>query len=206
MSDAAERVVALYDRHAATWDASRGKDALMERQWLQRFTALFAPQAAILDIGCGTGDPMARYLVQNGYAVTGVDSSPAMIARCRARLPDTAFHVADMRTLQLGRRFDAILAWDSFFHLTPDDQVGMFPIFAVHAAPGAALMFTSGPARGEAIGTFAGEALYHGSLDAAEYRACLHEHGFAVVSHMVQDASCGGHTIWLARRTVAAPV
>jgi hypothetical protein len=75
----------------------------------------------------------------------------------------------------------------------------MFPIFAAHAAPKAALMFTSGPAHGEAIGSFAGAPLYHASLDASEYRSLLDRNGFRVVSHVVEDPDCGGHTIWLAQ-------
>lgn len=61
------------------------------------------------------------------------------------------------RALELNRRFDGILAWDSFFHLAMDDQRGMFPRFASHARAGAPLMFTSGPAEGETIGSFCGE-------------------------------------------------
>jgi hypothetical protein len=45
-----------------------------------------------------------------------------MIDRCRARIPDSAWIVADMRELDLGRHFDGILAWDSFFHLDMDEQ------------------------------------------------------------------------------------
>jgi hypothetical protein len=61
-------------------------------------------------------------------------------------------------------------------------------------------MFTSGPSHGEAIGTYRGEPLYHGSLDASEYRSLLDDNGFAVVAHVVEDPTCGGHTIWLAQR------
>ncbi|EQD65905.1 methyltransferase type 11, partial [mine drainage metagenome] len=57
----------------------------------------------------------ARYVSECGYAVTGVDSSPAMIAKFRARLPGQQTLVSDMRTLCLGRLFHGVLAWDSFF-------------------------------------------------------------------------------------------
>jgi hypothetical protein len=80
--------------------------------------------------------------------------------------------------LALQRTFSGILAWDSFFHLCHDDQRRMFPVFRAHAAPNAALMFTSGPAHGEAIGSFGGEPLYHASLDPAEYRSLLDRNGF----------------------------
>jgi len=105
-----------------------------------------------------------------------------------------------MRALSLKRAFQGILAWDSFFHLSPDNQRGMFAIFRDHAAPGAALMFTSGSAQGEAIGELEGEPLYHASLDIAEYNELLDSHGFDVASMVQQDRSCGDRTIWLARR------
>jgi cyclopropane fatty-acyl-phospholipid synthase-like methyltransferase len=144
--------------------------------------------------------PIARYLIGVGHRVTGVDTSATFIDLCRERYPAQEWCLADMRTLALARAFDGILAWDSFFHLTPDDQRGMFGVFRQHAAPGAALMFTSGPAHGEAIGDFEGEPLYHGSLDPAEYRSLLDQHGFQVISHVVEDMDCGRHTIWLAQR------
>jgi hypothetical protein len=77
----------------------------------------------------------------------------------------------------------------------------MFAIFRAHAAPGAALMFTSGPRDGEAGRTFHGEPLYHASLAPDEYRTLLDRHGFALVAHTTEDHGCGGHTIWLARLT-----
>jgi trans-aconitate methyltransferase len=144
---------------------------------------------------------MARYVIEKGYPVTGVDSSPALIDLCKSRFPAQDWIVNDMRTLALSQRFGGILAWDSFFHLSPEDQPQMFPIFKAHAAPKAALMFTSGTVHGEAIGTFQGEPLYHGSLDTAEYRSLLHQNGFAVVSHVVEDPSNGGRTVWLAQLT-----
>ena len=107
----------------------------------------------------------------------------------------------DKRFDQGENTIDGILAWDSFFHLCPDDQRRMFPIFRQHAASRAALMFTSGPAHGEAIGSYKGEPLYHASLDAAEYRALLNANGFDVAAHMVEDPDCGNHTIWLAQLT-----
>lgn len=195
----AERIAGLYERHAHAWDALRGK-SLMERPWLDAFAALMVPGGTVLDLGCGSGEPIAAHLVGRGFRVTGVDSAPALIGLCRARFPEQAWVVADMRTLSLGRRFGGVIAWDSFFHLTPRDQRGMFAVFAEHAAPGAPLLFTSGPSHGEAIGEFQGEPLYHGSLDAEEYRALLAAHGFAVVRHVVEDPDCGHHTIWLARR------
>ncbi len=171
----------------------------MEAGWLDRFLGLLSPGPTVLDIGCGSSEPIGRYLAERGCDLTGVDSAPEMVGLCEARLPGQAWHVADMRSLSLDWVFDGIVAWDSFFHLSPDDQRRMFPIFRTHAAPRAALMFTSGPEHGVAMGTFEGEPLYHASLSSAEYRALLAGNGFDVVAHVVEDPSCGRHTIWLAQ-------
>lgn len=193
-----EDIIGLYERHAQAFDGDRGK-ALFERGWLDRFRAVAGEGRAILDIGCGSGEPIARYLIAAGHPLTGVDSSARMIGMCRVRFPDHAWIVADMRTLALPSRFGGLVAWDSFFHLTHDAQRAMFAVFRALAEPGAALLFTSGAEHGEAIGSYRGEALYHASLAPAEYRALLDAHGFRVVDHVANDPACGGHTIWLAQ-------
>ncbi|RYD93935.1 MAG: class I SAM-dependent methyltransferase [Sphingomonadales bacterium] len=199
---AAAGIPGLYERNAALWDESRGR-SLFERPWLDRFLMSVPAGGAILDIGCGSGEPFARHFVERGYRVTGVDSSERLIALCRSRMPEQDWHVADMRRLALGRSFDALIAWDSFFHLTADDQRAMFAVFRDHAAPGAVLMFTSGPAHGVAMGEFGGEPLYHASLAPDEYRSLLKENRFDVVHFIAEDPDCGGHTVWLARQAGA---
>lgn len=196
MNREADNIIGLYERHARNWDADRGR-SLFERPWLEQFLNLVPPGGSILDVGCGSSEPIARFLIEQGCEVTGVDSSPSLIEMCRRRFHLQQWVVADMRALRLDARFNGIIAWDSFFHLRPEDQRTMFPRFREHASAGAALLFTSGPAYGEAIGEYRGEALYHGSLDGAEYRELLEVNGFEVVSHVVEDVTCGNHTIWL---------
>lgn len=196
----ADQIVRLYEEHAAAWDRQRGRE-LHERRWLDEFLALVPASGTMLDLGCGMGEPIARYLIERGFRVTGLDSSPSLIALCRQRFPEHEWHVGDMRQLGFGRRFDGLLAWHSLFHLTPEDQRAMFARFAAHSAPGAPLIFTSGWSRGEAIGEWHGEPLYHGSLDPEEYRALLAQNGFAVIAHVIRDHRCGEATVWLARKT-----
>jgi SAM-dependent methyltransferase len=197
-SGGADQVIGLYQRHAHAWASDRGT-APAEGDWLRRFRALLPEHAAVLDIGCGSGDPIARFLAEAGCAVTGVDSAPAMIGMCQAKLPGHKWHVGDMRSLDLNAVFDGLLAWDSFFHLCPADQRLMFPLFRKHALAHAVLMFTSGTSLGKSIGSFCGEKLYHGSLNTEEYRALLAANGFAVLAHRTEDPDCGGRTVWLAQ-------
>jgi 2-polyprenyl-3-methyl-5-hydroxy-6-metoxy-1,4-benzoquinol methylase len=193
-------IVGLYERHASAWDHARRGTRFLERPWMERFAALVPPGGAVLDLGCGTGEPIGRWFSEAGFAVTGVDASAPLIALAGARIPSQTWMVGDMRTVRLGRRFDGVVAWHSFFHLAHDDQRAMFGVFERHSRPGAALMFTSGPAAGEALGTFEGETLYHASLAPDEYRALLDRAGFEVLGHVAEDPATNGDTIWLARR------
>jgi SAM-dependent methyltransferase len=199
MSSAAKEVISIYRRHARAWTEARGT-RLTERNWIDRFLEILPQSAHVLDIGCGSGEPIARYLIERGCSIAGVDSSPEMIGMFSANFPEQGGIVADMRQLQLGSDYDGLLAWDSFFHLNHDDQRVMFPLFAQHARRGAPLMFTSGPMHGEAIGTLEGDPLYHASLAPSEYRHLLNTHGFDVVAQVAEDPACGGRTVWLARR------
>jgi SAM-dependent methyltransferase len=204
VNSAADNIIGLYQRHGAQWDADRRRARFVEKDWLNRFVALLPAGGHVLDIGCGGAEPMAGYLIGKGFAVTGVDSAPVMIALCHDRHPRQQWMVHDMRTLALGRRFDGILAWDSFFHLNYDDQRRMFPVFGAHATPSAPLLFSSGPRHGEGIGTFGGEPLYHASLAPEEYRSLLSANGFSVVAYVPDDPTCAGHTVWLAQRDKAS--
>lgn len=192
-----DAMIRLYERHAREFDRDRGR-SLQEKAWLDRFLNHVRTSGMVLDIGCGMGEPIARYVIEAGFRVVGIDSSPSLIGMCRARFPESEWLVADMRELALDRRFDGLLAWDSFFHLHADDQRAMFGRFAAHALPGAPLMFTSGPSEGEAIGCYRGEALYHASLDPVAYEELLAANGFTVGGYVADDPACGGHTVWLA--------
>lgn len=200
MEPTSDRIIQLYRRHADAWVQARG-DKLIERTWIDWFADLLHPGSTVLDLGCGAGKPIATYIAnQKGFAVTGVDGAPEMIAKFRTNLPGETAIIQDMRTLNLKSKFGGVIAWDSFFHLTPEFQRQMFPIFGGHTEPGAPLLFTSGPSAGESVGTLAGEPLYHASLDPEEYREQLHRAGFSVYAQKAEDPNCGGRTVWLARR------
>jgi SAM-dependent methyltransferase len=195
-----DRIVGLYEDTAAQWDeARRDGPSPPEVPHLNAFAEALPPGGSVLDIGCGAGEPVARILIERGLRVTGLDSSPSLVAMCRERFPAGGWIVGDMRALDLGKRFDGLLAWHSFFHLSGGDQRRMFPIFAAHARPGALLMFTSGPAEGVAMGEWQGEPLYHASLSQEEYRALLEENGFEPLRFTAGEPLAAGPSVWLAR-------
>ncbi|WP_380052761.1 class I SAM-dependent methyltransferase [Falsihalocynthiibacter sp. SS001] len=193
-----EDILPTYEAHGANFAATRSR-SLYERRWLDRFLG-FAPGRNILDLGCGSGLPIARYLGERNRDITGVDGAKSMVEIFRKNLPNQEIIHADMRGLKLDRTFDGILAWNSFFHLSADDQRAMFPIFAAHSNPKAPLLVTTGPSEGEAIGSVDGAPVYHASLSPEAYAALFDEAGFDVIDFIPEDPDCAGHSVWLARK------
>lgn len=188
----------VYRRKALRFDGERSK-TLFEREWLERFEGLLPDKAAILDVGCGGAEPIAGYFINRGYELTGIDYAETMIRLAMERFPGSAWQVADMRNLDLKTKFDGIIGWHSFFHLTQDEQRATLPVLAKHLRPGGALMLTVGPAAGETIGHVGGEVVYHSSLAPDEYRQILQMLGLRIVDFAVEDPGCDLATILLAQ-------
>ena len=87
-----------------------------------------------------------------------------MLEIAQSRCPQTRFILSDMRTINLNEKFDCIIAWHSFFHLSQNDQRTMFKTFVSHLKAGGVLLFTSGSEEGEIWGDNGGENLYHASF------------------------------------------
>ena len=198
---AAKRIISLYEEKAQSWSELRGRDPTLEEHWLTRFEKGLGASATILDFGVGNGYPIAAALIEHGHQIVGIDTAESLIREAAANLPDGEWHVADMRDYQDSRRFDGLIAWHSFFHLTKNDQRKMFTRFASFVRPGGKLMFTTGSQEAVTIGDWEGEPLFHASLSQDEYKSLLNTVGFVVVYAKDSDPETGGATIWLARRS-----
>ena len=194
-----DRVAEHYDRHAHAFDRAR-RGEFNERPWFDRFLLGVRRGGRILDLGCGGGEPVDRYLIDHGYSVTGIDASEKMVALARIRFARQRWLNVDMRKLVLGERFDGVLAWDSLFHLRHQDQTAMLIRMAGWLAVDGAMMFNTGPAWGEVTGSQFGDSLYHASLDPWEYRALFEELGLTEVAFAPDDPGAGGRTIWLVKK------
>ena len=105
-----DSLAATYDAWYETEDGLR-HDAAQRRLVLSLLPPPLASTRQLLDVGCGTGR-WSRFFAQQGYDVTGVDLSPAMIAVAKARqAPHCRFELADAVSLPFpSGNFDAVCA------------------------------------------------------------------------------------------------
>ncbi|TDT74782.1 trans-aconitate methyltransferase [Litoreibacter halocynthiae] len=199
MTALSDKTQAVYEANADAYDKARTR-TLHEARWLARFGAAVPHKGSVLDLGCGAGEPIASWLIAEGFDLTGVDFSDAMLDIARARWPDGDWREGDMRALDLGKRFDAIIAWNSFFHLTQDEQRACLPRLAAHLNKGGTLMVTVGPDAGETTGDVAGDTVYHASLSPMEYVQILDANGLRLTAYIAEDPDCNRHSVLMARK------
>lgn len=100
----------------------------------------------ILDLGCGTGNHLIP-LAQRGYEMTGVDSSKAMLTRAHHKAREQSLsvdlHEADLRTVNLGRTFDAVLMMFAVlgYQTGNSDVLGALQAARQHLEPGGLFVF-----------------------------------------------------------------
>ena len=147
--------VPVFDNvYAGAYDTLyQDKDYEAECDFLEQIFARYAqsPIRTILDLGCGTGGH-ALPLAERGYTVTGVDCSETMLSEARhkaqtlaldfgLRTPD--FVASDIRTLDLGRTFDAVIAMFAVisYQTTNEDLAAAFRTARRHLKPDGLFMF-----------------------------------------------------------------
>ena len=172
---------------------------LMEEKYLELICSLIPKHGKILDLGCGSGKPIFEYFKNRGFELVGIDASENTLDIARKNFPDDTFLLMDMRKLKLDQKFNAIIAWHSFFHLEGKDQEKMFKIFQEQLEPNGVLMFTSGNEHSEAWSENYGQDLYHASLSPEQYQELLAVHHFKLIQHSIEDPECGGATVWIAQ-------
>ena len=188
-----------YQSHAEAYDRQRSRK-FFEARWLARFGDVLPRGSKVLDLGCGGGQPVSAWLIAEGFSFTGVDYSEAMLDIARRRWPSENWCLADMRSLDLNETFHGIVAWDSFFHLTQQEQRDALPRLAAHLEPGGLLLVTVGPKAGESVGQVAGEPVLQASLSPAEYASLLELHGLMLIEFVSEDPQCGFHTVLMAKK------
>ena len=189
----------VYERQIARFDAE-GDTSGLETAWLARVRSMAAPNAAVLDLGCGSGVSIARGFIERGHDVTGIDYARAMIDIAAARFLGGDWRCGDMRTLDVGGRYGVLVSWRAFFHLTAKEQRAALKRVSAHADPGAPLLLTMGPHAGEGMGQVGGEPVCHASLDQAGSTTALDAADFDMVDFGPEDASAGEASVLLARK------
>ncbi|AGA33979.1 methyltransferase [Thioalkalivibrio nitratireducens DSM 14787] len=136
-----DRLAAAYDALADSYAA--GRHLFDTTPILRRCAGLLAGRARVLDAGCGAGEPVARFFVDRGDEVTGIDVSERMLEIARRQVPEARFRHLDLRSLDFpAGSFDLLAAVYCVFHLPRTEHGALFEGFARVLAPHGLLLLT----------------------------------------------------------------
>jgi trans-aconitate methyltransferase len=189
-------VIPAYDRIAEAWRAARVATAatFRERPWVDRLALPLPPGARVLDAGCGCGVPITAHLVGLQFQVVGLDGSARLLELARAAVPGARFVLGDMRNADPGGPFDAIVAWDSVFHLPRGEHQEVFRRFRSWLQPGGRLLVSlGGSADAELRSQMHGATFFYSAHAPTEALRLLEGVGFRIEHWELDDASSRGH-------------
>jgi SAM-dependent methyltransferase len=182
-----------YNAIAAQWDAARVAFYGREREYVDALLDGLPVSSNILDLGCGTGRPIAEYILSKGHRVTGVDQAEALLALARARFPNDTWIASSIEAFVPSERFAAIVCWDAMFHIDRSEHEALFARFARILLPGGRLMVTVGGSEHPAFtDTMYGQTFFYDSHPPATVLEILARSGFEpVVSEFMNQPTSG---------------
>lgn len=188
-----------YDFIADEWHAAPRNFAA--RKYVEPVLNRLAPGAKVLDLGCGTGEPVAAYAAARGFQVVGVDESEKMLEIARRVVPGAEFVRADMCEVSLAGVFAAAVAWDSVFHVGRARHREIFRKLHGLLDPGGLLLLSAGGSGHEGFTSEMYErTFFYSAHEPGETLRLLTGEGFEVELCEEDDPSSRGHIVVVARK------
>ncbi len=128
---------------------------------LENFSSLLSKNAHILDVGCGAGIPTAKFLVEKGFKVTGIDLSDKMVILARKNVPNADFIKMDINDMKFKENtFDGIVSVYTLFHIPKKSHYSIFRRFFEILKPGGILLINTGISESEGTSNFFGVPMF----------------------------------------------
>ncbi len=136
----------MWDQEAAAFDDEPDHglaDPLTRGAWRDLLVEVLPPPPTrIADLGCGTGS-LVRLLVDEGHAVDGLDFSPEMVRRARAKVPEATFVIGDAAAPALEQgAYDVVLSRHVLWAMT--DPMTAFGHWVDLVKPGGRVLLVEG--------------------------------------------------------------
>jgi len=192
-----------YDAASVRYDAEFG-GATKYQAWLSELHSAIPAGGQVLDVGCGSGLPVALSLADAGFDVTGVDISDVQVSRARELVPRARFIRADVTTVEFTpKSFDAVVSFYALIHIPVPEHPALLARVASWLRPGGLFVATTGQqawtgSEDDWLGS--GAAMWWSHADAGTYRTWISDAGLTIEREELVSENDVGHAFFLARR------
>jgi len=153
-----------YNKIAHAWGSARRNFFGREREYIDAILSAVPNGSTILDVGCGTGCPMAEYIISRGHHIVGVDQSEEMLAIAKQNFPNETWVLYSMETYKPQVGYQGALIWDSLFHVRRTEHEPIIRKVVSGLPSGGRIMLTVGGSAHPAFTDFMyGQEFYYDS-------------------------------------------
>ena len=170
-----------YDKIAREYQAKR--HIFDNVRVLREFSNHLPKNARVLDAGCGAGVPCARFLVQAGFEVVGVDFSTSMLRMARKSVPEAILIKEDMtRPSFRDNTFDGLIAFYSIIHVPREMHASLYQSFHRILKPDGVMLICIGSDEWEREDEYFGARMFWSEYSLDEAVQMVKSAGFQIVS------------------------
>ena len=189
-----------YDRIAQRYIGVR--DQFVNNRYLLNFNSRIKPGSLILDLGCGAGKPIDRFLVNRGHKVIGVDFSKKQIKLAKRNVPEARYVAKDISSLRKEEyKVDAVISFYAILHVPRETHQELFYIINSFLPEGGLILVTMGSSEREEIEDFYGVEMYWSHYDPEKNREIIERAGFEVILDEIDASRIDKHQVIIARKT-----
>jgi ubiquinone/menaquinone biosynthesis C-methylase UbiE len=203
MTEKEEVVKEGYDKIAKAYQADRHR--LDNTKQLKEFASLLPKNAKVLDVGCGAGVPVARFLVESGFQVVGIDFSEGMLKLARKNVAQATFASKDMTKLDFAdNSFDGLTAFYSIIHVPREKHSRLFASFHRILKPEGIILASMGPDEWEATDEYYGTSMFWSQYSPEKSLQLIKDAGFQTIHDGILEIGKEKHYWVLARNSKKA--
>lgn len=178
-----------YDRLARLY--AKERERFDNWKEINTFVSQLPQNARVLDAGCGTGLPIARFLVKNGFEVVGIDLSDAMVATAQANVPEASFHQMNMTDISLPpESFDGVISCYTIIHTPREKHADIFRSFYKVLKPQGLMLVSVASWAWEEIADYLGVEMFWSHYDPSKTKSLIIDAGFDI--EFGRDVESGG--------------
>lgn len=174
---------------------------LGSKRYEKRLLAELKRNSKVLDLGCGTGEPIDRLLVEAGHQVTGIDLANEMIREARKRVPEGHFFQRDIRELAKDEYWvDAVVSFYAMFHIPREEQGRILKTVGSYLPQDGLLVITMGDKDYEGKAKYLGKTMWWSQWAPTKNRVLVERAGFRVILDEMDSTGGELHQVIMARK------
>lgn len=175
-----------YNQIASAYHLQR--DQLDNRDLLEQFRDLVATGGRVLDVGCGAGVPVMKFLVDSGFRSIGVDIAANMLSL-------SARHAPEARIAAMGfgdATFDGLISTYAIFHAPREKHFSIFNHCHRILRPSSTILVSVGRTDWEGVEDFHGADMYWSHYAADSSVRLIENAGFDIQRVELRESSAPG--------------